>query len=300
MSLALPSIDAVGTRAVVVAAYRHCWRIATAHYENFTLGSWLLPKPLRRHIAAIYAFARAADDVADEGTALPAERLARLRAWGEALDDCYRGRARDPIFVALAHTAAEFDLPVDPFHQLLQAFAADVQFTPFETFGDLRSYCRCSADPVGHLILFLFGYRDAQRQQLAGEICTGLQLANFWQDVAVDGAKGRVYFPLEDVRRFDCSVDAIERREVSPGFRRLMRFEVERTRELLNSGLRLASLVEHRLAREVHLFAAGGLQILRAIEALDYDVLHRRPTLSKWTKAGLVLRTALWHRRVTA
>jgi squalene synthase HpnC len=277
----------------IAAAYRHCWQIATTHYENFSVGSWLLPKPLRRHIAAIYAFARTADDIADEGDAPVAERLARLRAWGDALEECYRGQATAPIFLALAHTAGRFDVPIDPFRRLLRAFAADVEFVPFATFEALRGYCRCSADPVGHLILHLFGYHDAQRQGLADQICTGLQLANFCQDVAVDARKGRVYIPLEDVRRFGCSVDEIRRGVCSDNFRRLMQFEVARARTLLRSGVQLTTCVERRLGREVQLFAWGGLAILDAIEAADYDVLHQRPTLSKWAKASLILRTCL-------
>ncbi|HUI26117.1 MAG TPA: squalene synthase HpnC [Candidatus Kryptonia bacterium] len=289
MSLALPSVAAIPPRgAELDDAYRHCWRIATAHYENFSVGSWLLPKSLRRHMAALYAFARTADDIADEGDASAADRLVRLRACGEALDDCYRGRARDPIFVALAHTTAEFDLPIDLFRRLLHAFEADVQFAPFETFEHLRDYCRCSADPVGQLVLHLFGYRDAQRQRLADRICTGLQLANFWQDVAVDVRKGRVYFPLEDLRRFGCTAGQIGRGEFTDNFRRLMQFEVDRARGLLTSGLQLGSLVERRLAREVQLFAGGGLAILRAIEGLGYDVLRTRPTLLKRTKIRLI------------
>src|SRR6266404_5611726 len=170
----LPALD---------AAYRHCWQITTAHYENFTVGSWLLPRRLRRHIAAIYAFARTADDLADEGSASVAERVARLNEWEQALDECYRGQPRGPLFVALADTVQQFDLPIDEFRRLLQAFRMDVEFRPFATFEALRQYCRCSADPVGHLILALFGYRDVRRRHLADQICTGLQLANFWQDI---------------------------------------------------------------------------------------------------------------------
>ena len=275
---------------LVEQAYDHCWRIARSHYENFTVGSWLLPRRLRRHIAAIYAFARTADDIADEGQLETGARLARLQAWGAALEDCYRGRASDPIFIALAQTAAEFDLPIDPFRDLLQAFAADVEFRPFATFDGLRGYCRCSADPVGHLILYLFGYRDRERQQLSDQICTGLQLANFWQDVAVDAAKGRVYLPLEDLDRFGCRVDDVVRGVASEELRRLMQFEVGRARGMLAAGLRLATLVDRRLGREVRLFAWGGLAILERIEQADYDVFRARPTLSKLSKAGLVLR----------
>jgi phytoene synthase len=277
----------------LAAAYRHCWQIASAHYENFTLGSWLLPRALRRHIAAIYAFARRADDIADEGDLEPALRLTQLQRWEQQLEDCYQGRAQDPIFIALRDTVQRFDIPIDPFRRLLHAFRADSEFQPFPTFAALRDYCRCSADPVGHLILYLFGYRDAQRQQLADQICTGLQLANFWQDVAVDAATGRVYVPEEDLVRFGCTAAELTRGQQTPALRRLMAFEVERARNLLTEGLALTTVVEQRLAREVWLFASGGLEILRAIEAVDYDVVARRPTVSQWTTMRLVLRAVV-------
>jgi len=278
------------TGAELEEAYRHCWQIATAHYENFTLGSWLLPRRLRRHIAAIYAFARTADDFADEGELPSSERLARLDAWERELEACYLGTTAHPIFVALGDTVQRFAVPIDPFRKLLRAFRADVGFQPFETFEALRDYCRCSADPVGHLILNLFGYRDTERQQLADQICTGLQLANFWQDLGIDAAKGRVYVPLEDLRRFGCTSEALTRDRMSSELRRLMAFQVDRARTLLRAGVQLSELVEPPLGREVRLFAWGGLAILRAIEAVDYDVFSRRPTLSKRVKAGLVFR----------
>ena len=281
--------------AALDAAFRRCWQIATSHYENFSVGSRLLPRSLRRHVAAIYAFARTADDIADEGTRPAAERLAQLDAWGQALEQCFAGHATHPIFVALAHTAAEFALPIDPFRKLLQAFRSDVEFRPFETFEELRRYCQCSADPVGYLILYLFGYRDAPRQHLADQICTGLQLANFWQDLAVDAANGRLYVPREDLERFRCSAVEVTRGIPTSAFRRLMAFEVQRARAMLEAGLQLAADVDRRTAREVLLFAWGGLAILRKIEAADYDVFARRPVLSGGEKMVLVAR-ALMHR----
>jgi 15-cis-phytoene synthase len=274
----------------LAAAYRYCWQIATSHYENFILGSWLLPRQLRCHIAAIYAFARTADDIADEGNLEPALRLARLQQWEHQLDECYLGHAKDPIFIALHDTVRQFDIPIDPFRKLLRAFHSDTEFQPFATFAALRDYCRYSADPVGHLILYLFGYRDPDRQQLADQICSGLQLANFWQDLAVDAAKGRIYVPQEDLTHFGCSADELTRGVCTPAARVLMAFQVDRARAMLIDGIELATLVDKRLAREVSLFAWGGLEILRAIEAVDYDVFTRRPLVSKWTRMGLVLR----------
>ena len=272
------------------AAYDHCWQIATTHYENFSVGSWLLPRKLRKHIAAIYAFARTADDIADEGDATPDERLRQLGAWEESLESCWEGRESTPIFLALGHTAKEFDLPIQPFRDLLEAFRRDVDFKPFATFEDLLSYCRCSADPVGRLILYLFGHRDEQRQMLSDQVCTGLQLANFWQDAAVDARNGRLYFPLEDLDRFGCTADDPARGVMTPALRQLMAFQVDRARAHLRNGLRLRDLVERRLGREIFLFASGGLAILSKIEAVDYDVFSSRPKLTRWEKTALVLR----------
>ncbi|HVM97914.1 MAG TPA: squalene synthase HpnC, partial [Candidatus Acidoferrales bacterium] len=274
----------------VANAYRCCWRIATSHYENFTVGSWLLPRRLRRHIAAIYAFARTADDMADEGHAPATERLAKLREHEAALDACYRGTATTPIFIALADTVSRFEIPSAPFRRLLAAFRTDVEFKPFADFDALREYCRCSADPVGHLVLYLFGYRDAQRQALADNICTGLQLANFWQDVRVDGAKGRVYVPRTDLERFGCTADDLLNGRDSEATRALISFEVDRARSLLCAGLPLVDLVDRRLGREVRLFAEGGLTILDLIEAQRFDVFTARPVVSKAMKARMVLR----------
>jgi phytoene synthase len=271
-------------------AYRFCWQLARSHYENFTLGSWLLPRRLRRHIAAIYAFARVADDFADEGTVPAPDRRRRLDEWERSLEASYRGEGQHPIFVALGHTARTFDIPIEPFRRLLDAFRQDVDFQRFPTFADLRDYCRRSADPVGHLVLYLFGYRDGERQALSDQICSGLQLANFWQDIAVDAAKGRLYVPLDDVERFACAPDDVLRGHMTPNVRHLLAFQVQRARQMLTDGLQLVKHVERRLGREVELFAWGGLAILDRIVAQDYDVFGARPVLSKGEKGRLVWR----------
>jgi squalene synthase HpnC len=184
----------------------------------------------------------------------------------------------------------EFDLPIEPFRRLLHAFRSDVVFSGFDTSDALLAYCRCSANPVGHLVLNLFGYRDSERQDLADKICTGLQLANFWQDVSVDARKGRLYVPRDALARFGCSlVDLLEGR-MTDAVRDLLACEITWTRAMLGDGLRLAELVESRLAREVRLFAWGGLVILRCIEAENYDVLTRRPIVPRLTQLCLVLR----------
>ena len=291
---AVPSAERVDP-ARLAAAYAECTRIARGHYENFTVGSWLLPRRLRHDLAAVYAFARGADDLADEGP--DAGRLVRLEAWEDRLIACAEdpAAADDPVFLALGHTIARHELPVAPFRDLLTAFRRDAagESRAFATFDDVLAYCRCSANPVGRIVLALFGYRDAERQARADDVCTALQLTNFWQDVAADLERGRVYIPAEDLQRFPGSRDALVARAPNPAFRRLLAFEVERTRELFRRGLPLADQVAGRLGREVRIFARGGLAILDRIAAVDYDVFARRPTLTRAALVRLVLR-GLW------
>lgn len=275
------------------AAYAHCVQLATAHYENFTVGSWLLPRRLRRPLAALYAFARCADDFADEGDASPPTRLAQLDDWERQLDASFAGTATTPVFVALADTVRRFGMSMEPFQRLLRAFRRDVEFAPFATFDDVLAYCRDSAAPVGHLVLALFGHHDAERRGLADRICIGLQLANFWQDVAVDAARGRVCLPLEALQAHGLDPATITNPAAREPLRALMRAEVERARDFLLGGLPLADCVEPRLAREVRLFAWGGLAILARIAAQDYDVIGRRPTIPRRERAALVLRAAV-------
>jgi phytoene synthase len=281
--------------ARLAAAYAHCARVARTHYENFTIGSWLLPRRLRADLAAVYAFARGADDLADEGP--DGDRLARLAAWEARLVECARdpAAADDPVFVALGHTIARRELPLEPFHDLLHAFRRDAagETRAFATFADVLDYCRCSANPVGRIVLVLFGHRDPERQARSDDVCTALQLTNFWQDVAGDLDRGRVYVPQEDLDRFPGSRDALRARRADAAFRALLAFEVARTRELFASGLVLAELVPGRVAREVRVFAGGGLAVLDRIEAVDYDVFARRPTLTRGDLLRVVLR-GLW------
>jgi len=258
------------------AAYAYCTRLATSHYENFTIASWLMPRAMRPHMHAIYAYARCADDFADED-----KDLGELDAWERELDLAYAGHPRHPVFIALADTARRYDIPRAPFADLIHAFRSDVNFAGFETIDDLKGYARYSANPVGRLVLYLFGYRDDERQQLSDLVCTGLQFANFWQDVNVDLDKGRVYFPRADMRRFNVSADHLASREATPAFLDLMRYEIGVARTMLIEGAALSRMVDRRLRRDVLMFAGGGLAILRAIEAVDCDVFRRRPELSK-------------------
>jgi phytoene synthase len=276
--------------AMLAAAYRHCRRIACTDRTSLALGAWLLPRRLRDHVAAIRAFARTSEAIAGEGADPPGKRLLRLRMWECGLEACFDGRPSDPIFMALAATVKEFALPIAPFQRLCEAARTDIQFRPFPTFEALREYCRCSADSAGHLVLALFGYRDTDRQTLAGRICTGLRLTAFVQDLARDTARGRLYLPLEDLARFGCTADEVREGARTDAVRRLLSFTVERARAMLREGTTLAAIVDPPLAREVLLCAWGGLTILRKIEAADHDVHGRPAALSRRDRAALLSR----------
>jgi squalene synthase HpnC len=268
-------------------AFRYCVRLARSHPENFFIGSLFLPRARRRHLAAVYAYARLADDIAD-GDLPSAEKLAALDVWEARLDDCRRGVATHPVFVALGETIRECSLPIEPLRDLLTAFRYDSVFRPFPTFADLLGYCRNSANPVGRLVLALFGIRDEERFALADSICTALQLTNFWQDLGDDVARGRLTLPLEDLERFGVSRRLLEAGRSPKGLAELLRFEVERTRELFARGLPLADRVERRLAREVRMFASGGLTILKRLEEGGYSPVEHRPALTARDKLRLL------------
>ena len=290
---ALPPEYAIPEHAPSEAEAReYCRRLARSHYENFSVASWFLPGRLRQHFFNVYAYCRISDDLADE-VGDKAVSLRLLDQWEEELGACYAGRARHPVFVALAETVHKFEIPKHEFADLLTAFRQDQRVTRYETFDDLLGYCRYSANPVGHLVLYLCGYRDAERQQLSDRTCTALQLANFWQDVSADFAKGRIYLPLEDLRRFGVSEAAIRDEENSAAFRELMKFEVARAREWFAQGLPLIAQVNRQLAVDLDLFSRGGQEILNAIERQEYAVLGRRPASSRSRKLALIARAAL-------
>jgi squalene synthase HpnC len=272
----LGEIPATAAAVSLDSAYEFCAQLARSHYENFTIASWLMPAEMRKHMYAIYAYARIADDFADED-----HDLGKLDAWENELDLAHAGTPRHPVFVALADTVRRFDIPREPFADLLVAFRSDVDFKGFETIDDLLGYSRYSADPVGRLVLYLFGYRDAERQRLSDLVCSGLQLANFWQDVSIDLRKGRVYIPRRDLARFGVTPDDLKRSVATASFKALLKHEVAVARAMLVEGGSLHRLVDRRLRRDILMFAGGGLAILRAIESVDYDVFQRRPKLSK-------------------
>ena len=268
---------------------RYCRRLARRHYENFTVVSWLLPRRLRQHFYNIYAYCRWADDLADE-TGDPRQSLALLGWWERQLHECYQGRAVHPVFIALTETIREFEIPDDPFVDLLVAFRQDQRMTRYETFDQLLNYCRYSANPVGHLVLYLGRCHTPQRARLADWICTGLQLANFWQDVARDWDRGRIYIPQAHCRRFECDESRFAAREANESFRRMLAAEVAEAEGFLRRGLPLVDLVPDDLRLEVALFIEGGLAILEAIRRRQCDVWSQRPTLSKMEKLQLALR----------
>ena len=289
----LPPEYAIPVTAPSLAeAQAYCRRLASTHYENFSVATWFLPKRLRQHFYNVYAYCRISDDLGDE-VGDPAASLELLDQWQTELNACYEGHPRHPVFVALADTVRRFEIPRQEFSDLLTAFRQDQTITRYETFSDLLGYCRYSANPVGHLVLYLCGYRDPERQRLSDYTCTALQLANFWQDVSVDYAKGRVYLPLEDLRRFGVREEQISAAQNTPVFREMMRFEVARTREWFAQGLPLPGMVGRELAIDLELFSRGGMEILNAIERQDYAVLGNRPAISKPRKLALVARAAL-------
>ncbi len=368
-------------------AFAACQRLATTHYENFSVLSWFLPRALRPHVSSVYAFCRHTDDLGDEddeemidpapgdappqrprlkrasqGGKLPpsraaasppmrarrlpvlqasvlakrlaadpggttgencadaggepqrglaaqpqgarfgreggvgAERLARLDAWEADLRRCFGdGQSPEhPYLIALRETIRRFDLPAEPFLRLIEANRMDQRANRYPTYADVQRYCEHSANPVGRLVLMLYGYRDEERGRWSDAICTALQLTNFWQDVACDyHQRGRIYLPVEDMARFGCDESALARGEATPAFRALMCFEVERARALFYAGLPLLEHLKGMPRRAVALFALGGLEVLAAIERRDYDVLARRPTLSSRRKLWLMTRGLL-------
>jgi phytoene synthase len=266
----------------VRTAYDECRRLARRHYENFPTASRLVPRDKRDALAAIYAFARYADDVADEpGRGAQAVRLQALAEWRQKLEDCYAGKLEHPVFIALYDSAQRFNLSREHFENLLRAFESDVRVSRHQDFDSLLSYCTRSANPVGRLVLELFGHRDPELLALSDKICTALQLTNFWQDVRVDFERDRIYLPLEDLDRFHYSLDDLRARTADGRWRQLMQFECGRTRQLFEQGRALPERVRPELRRQLRLTWLGGTEILSRIEAAGYDVFRRRPSLRK-------------------
>jgi squalene synthase HpnC len=266
---------------------RYCSRLARGHYENFTVASLLLPRHLLRHFHHVYAYCRWADDLADEcGGGHRALEL--LHWWRQELLKCYAGTPRHPVMLALQETISEFGIPSQPFLDLLFAFEQDQLVKRYQTYQQLLAYCRYSANPVGHLVLYLCRSFDSRKAALADHICTGLQLANFWQDVGRDYDIGRVYLPDEDRQAFGYTESDLQARLCTPQFVELLRYEVGRTRDLFYRGMPLLEEVPDRMRIDIELFIRGGLRILRKIERQGYNVWRTRPRLASWEKAALL------------
>jgi squalene synthase HpnC len=275
-------------------AQTYCACLARSHYENFSVASLLLPRHLLRHFHAVYAYCRWSDDLADEAGG-GVRALDLLRWWRAELLGCYDGTPRHPVMVALQRTIRKFNIPPTPFLDLLFAFEQDQLVKRYRTYDQLRLYCRHSANPVGHLVLYLAGAYSDRRAALADHVCTALQLTNFWQDVARDFDLGRVYLPEEDRHQFGYGEEDLAARRFTPAFAQLLRFEVDRTRDLFYRGFPLVEEMPESIRADVELFIHGGLAVLRKIERIDYNVWDRRPVLAKWEK-GVLLASALWRR----
>jgi len=295
---------------VTADAYATCLRLARSHYENFPVASWLMPKAARPHIAAIYAFARIADDFADEGTLPPAERLALLDGWQQRLDDAEGGRVvesgtheHDAVFVALAETLRVFRgdspgaTPYTLLSDLLSAFRQDVTTTRYETWADVLDYCRRSANPVGRLVLLVTRQSSPAAATQSDAVCTALQLTNFWQDFGVDWSRGRLYVPLEAMRQHGADSADLDRDVWSAEWRSAIRDVAERTRALFMDGRAVADQVQGRLRWELRATWLGGTRILDRIVEADYDVLHARPTLTRRDAPSIVVGTVTWRRQ---
>ncbi len=282
---------------LIDSSFKYCEQIAKGHYENFPVASLLLPKEKRKYVYAIYAFARAADDFADEegieGGA--AKRLALLDEWNGKLRDCYSGKAYDPIFIALAETVKDNRIPIEPLENLLNAFRQDVVKQKYQRFDELLEYCKNSANPVGRLVLMIFGCHDEEFFKYSDKICTALQLTNFWQDIEVDLRKERVYLPEEDITKFGYSYKELELKQESESFRSLVKFEVERTKKIFDEGRKLIDMTAaagkelKKLSKELKLTWNGGTTILKKIEEINYNVLNQRPSISGFDKIKIFL-----------
>ncbi len=275
-------------------AYAHCEAIARAHYENFPVGSVLVPKRLRKHFYSVYAYSRGADDIADEGDRTAEERIAALDAWEAMLDQAYNGSARHPVFVALGATVRELNIPSEPFRDLLRAFRLDAHNRGYETMDDLLAYCRWSADPVGRLVLHLFGLATPDRLPLSDAICTALQLANFWQDVSVDLPRGRANIPRAVLRQFGCTELDLRAPSANPQVRAMMAHLVADAQERFAYGRRLlGSVPVWRLRMELRLVVLGGERVLAKIRSQHYDVLAVRPSLGLLDKLRMAARLVI-------
>ncbi len=289
--------------AALRAAYAECEQQANSHYENFPVASRLLPRAMRPHVAAVYAFARTADDFADEGSRPVEERLKLLDDWQSRLHACVRtsavrvsdsNRGDDRIFLALGATIRACNLPVSLFDDLLSAFRQDITVQRYDTWDALLDYCRRSANPVGRLVLRIAGYDDARLDRSSDALCTALQLTNFWQDLGRDWHAGRLYVPLDEVREEAADTGDLDASRMTDAWVRVLRRVAGRTHDSFMEGRQVCDGVSGRLRYELRLTWLGGTQILERLHHIDYDVFERRPTLGLGDAPSLVWRALFW------
>lgn len=284
---------AMGPATTVIAGGAFARSLTQGHYENFSVVSLLLPKHLRQDFCNVYAFCRIADDMADElsDSAQATAALARLQ---EETLACYAGRPGCTLFAALGETIGRHEIPPEPFLDLIDAFRQDQRVSRYQSFDQVTDYCRRSANPVGRLVLYMSGYRDERRQRLSDQTCTALQLANFWQDVRRDLLdRDRIYLPDESMERFGVNEAQIRDGRVSDAYRDMLRELVDRSEAMFDEGDNLLPLLRLGVRRQVALFGRGGRAVLSAIRRQNYDTLTRRPVISRWTKARLILATVV-------
>ena len=266
-------------------------QLARNHYENFPVGSWLISSKYREVIHLVYAYARVADDIADEGSESSFERIEKLNEWEQFLMESVRGKPADDFFVRLAAASERFHLPVCHFQDLLVAFRKDAENLNYETFDDLMEYCRYSANPIGRLMLAIFDCSTAQTVQLSDSICTALQLTNFWQDISVDTRRNRFYIPLVELKEHGLRLNDLSTGEHRPAFQKLMKLQIDRTEKLFEEGKPLIDLVPKDFQRELELIWRGGMRVLKKIKKVNYDTRMVRPTLTFSDKIVTLVQT---------
>lgn len=271
-------------------SFNYCSKIALEHYENFPVGSWLIPREKRKYVHAIYAFARTADDFADEARYGEDERALLLADWEKRLDECLIGNPLHPVFISVKEAIEKFHIPEALLRDLITAFKMDTVNKRYMSKSDILNYCHYSANPVGRIILCLFEYRDPELHRLSDFICTALQLTNFWQDIAKDLEKDRIYIPLKDMDRVGYTVSDLKSHTLNDSFRDLLSSEIEFTRDLFNKGRPLCTSVRKGLSIELRAIWSGGMKILDKIEHNGYDIFNNRPVITTMDKIKILLR----------
>ncbi len=271
-------------------SFDYCSKVALGHYENFPVGSWLIPKDKRKYVHAIYAFARTADDFADEPGYRDNERVQLLTDWEKRLEECVTGAPRHPVFISVKEAVEKFNIPEALLKDLITAFKMDTINKRYKSMSDVLNYCHYSANPVGRIVLYLFEYKDPELHRLSDFICTALQLTNFWQDIALDLEKDRIYIPLENMERFGYTVGDLKSHTLNDSFRNLLSYQIEFTRDLFKKGLPLCSSVGKRLSFELRAVWSGGMKILEKIERNRYDIFKNRPVITTMDKIKIISR----------